>query len=82
MALTGDRVVDLASALLMTQTVILGGMIKAGIVDAQNMIDWLQSLIDSLRPEERTEPYGMCLTQVVTMIRKNSFPTQGPFIFH
>ena len=82
MALTGDRVVDLASALLMTQTVILGGMIKAGIVDAQNMIDWLQSLIDALSPEERTEPYGMCLTQVVTMIRKNSCPSHGASIFH
>ena len=71
MDLTGNPAVDLASASLMTQVAILAGMINAKLVDAKQMRDWLQSLLDDLKPGERGQPYGVCLQQVIKALEAN-----------
>jgi hypothetical protein len=65
-----QQLVNLSSAVLATQTAILAGLINAKLVDPRQMRDWLQSLIDDLKPEEREQAYGTCLKQVVLAIEK------------
>jgi len=67
-----QQLVNLVSAVLATQTAILVGMINAKLIDPLQMRDWLQSLIDALKPEERDDAYGTCLKQVVLAIEKNA----------
>jgi hypothetical protein len=64
----------LASAVLATQIAILAGMIKARVVDAKQMRDWLQSLIDALPSSDRETPYGLCLQHVVFALERNALP--------
>ena len=67
-----QQLVDLSSAVLATQLAILAGMIKAGVVDAKAMRDWIQSLIDDLKPEERQKMYGVCLAQVIVALDRGA----------
>ena len=67
-----QQLLNLVSAVSAVQLAILAGMIRAGIVDPKQMRDWLQSLIDDLKPEEREQAYGVILKQAVIGIEKNA----------
>ncbi|KAF0103401.1 MAG: hypothetical protein FD144_1992 [Rhodospirillaceae bacterium] len=68
------QLVELSSAVMQTQIVILAGLINQKVVDAVAMRDWIQACIDDLKPEERERAYGRCMRQVVFALEKNAIP--------
>jgi hypothetical protein len=66
-----STVQEVAQALLQTQIVILGGLIRSKAIDANMMRDWVQAYIDDMKPEERSLPLGVCLMRVVDALEKS-----------
>lgn len=80
--LTGNPAVDLATGVMGAQIAILAGLINQKIVDPLQLRNWLKELIDDLKPEERTQPYGICLQQVVNGLEKNALRQTSPPKLH
>ena len=69
-----ERLFDFANAVLATQSAILLGLIDAKVVEADKMRAFLKSLIDAMKPEERKEPYGVCLYSVLSALETMTLP--------
>ena len=73
-----EKLFDFANAVFATQTAILLGLIDAKVVDPKRMREFLQSLIDALKPEERNEAYGVCLYHVLSALETMTLPKPKP----
>jgi hypothetical protein len=80
--MTKSTIEEVAQALLRSQIVVLGGLVRAKAVEPLMMRDWVQSYLDDMKPEERTKAFGACLRAIVDSLEKGTFARQGPPKFH
>jgi hypothetical protein len=73
-----EQLFDFTNAVLATQSAILLGLIDAKVVEADKMRAFLKSLIDAMKPEERKEPYGVCLHNVLSVLETMTLPKPKP----
>jgi hypothetical protein len=79
MTVSRQELQDVASAATSMQVAILWGMINAGIVDRAKMRDWLHSVIESVKDEEKQQTFAFCLQKIVDSLDREMLSDTMPF---
>jgi hypothetical protein len=72
MSVTMEQLKTTATALGSTQIAILWGLINAGLIEADRMRDWLQSVINALKDDESQQTFVVCLQVVVDSLERGA----------